>query len=142
MSIKEDLAAFCAIEVQMKRLEAEKSKLRRRLLDHAHESYESEGAAPTWRTDLGTVWLALPKPRVEVFDEDQFAKSAVEILGAGAVEVVTRVRPEHRASLLSSITMTPTAIPITAEGEPVGGVIVSPRPPYLGIKLKPQETEF
>lgn len=143
MSIKSDLATFCDLERQIKALEVERNEVRHRLLEHARQIADEQGAAPTFRTDLGTVYLVTPKPRVDIFDENMFAASAVEILGAGAVEVVTRVRDEHRSALLSSIQSTPTGIPITPEGEPVGGVSVMPRPSYLGIKLaKPSEESF
>src|SRR5258707_15701114 len=97
---------------------AYRDDLRRRLLEHALDAYESEGAAPTWRTDLGTVGLTIPKTRVEVIDEDAFARSAVEILGPDAIEEVRRVRPSQRQFLLASIDVAPTGVPVTAAGGP------------------------
>lgn len=139
-TIKSDLARLLELESGIRAMKAEQDDVRRRLTDRARATYEEEGAAPTWRTDLGTVYLTVPKPKVEVFDEDEFTKSAESILGPGCVEQVRRVRQELRSALLRGVQATTTGIPVTEDGEPVGGVLVMPRPPFLGVKLAKVET--
>ncbi len=135
MSVKENLAALCQLEAHIGALTAQRDDLRRQLLDHAMDVLESEGAAPTWRAPLGTVGLTIPKPRVEVFDENAFAESALNILGSGAIEVVTRVRPDYRDRLLASATTTETGAVVTPDGEPVDGVTAKARFAYLNVRL-------
>lgn len=126
MSIKEDLAALCSIEARIAALTDQKDELRRRLLDHAMGTYEKEGAAPTWRAgELGTVGLTVPKPRVEVFDEDRFASHAADSYGDDAVVLVKRVRPELRDALLAVVT----------EADESAGITVKARFPYLNVRL-------
>lgn len=136
MSVKNDLAALCSLEARIGALTAQRDDLRRRLLDTALDVLENEGAAPTWRAgDLGTVGLTVPKPRVEVYDETAFAESALSILGANAVEVVTRVRPNFRESLLAAGRATESGAVVTAHGEVVAGVTAKARVPYLHVRL-------
>ena len=126
MSVKDDLAALCSLEARIAALTDQKDELRRRLLDHAMDTYEKEGAAPTWRAgELGTVGLTVPKPRVEVFDEDRFATHALDSYGVDAVVVVKRVRPELRDALLAVVT----------EANEEAGITVKARFPYLNVRL-------
>lgn len=128
MSVKNDLAALCALEARIAALTDQKDELRRRLLTHAMDTYEREGAAPTWRAELGTVALTVPKPRVEVFDEDAFAAHVVEWYGGDAVVTVRRARPELRDALLATVT----------EANEAAGITVKARFPYLNVRLTPE----
>jgi len=126
VSVKDDLAALCALEARIGALTAQRDDLRRRLLDHALDSYEKEGAAPTWRAELGTVGLTVPKPRVEVFNEDAFASFVADTYGPEHVVTVQRV-PEGglRSSLLDCVESDNVEI----------GVTVKARLPFLQVRL-------
>lgn len=126
MSIKDDLGALCTLEAKISALTEQRDILRRRLLDHALDSFEQEGAAPTWRAgDLGTVGLTVPKPRVEVYDEDAFAGYVLDAYGDGAVEKVVRVKDNVRKAVLETV----------REGDATAGVTVQARLPYLQVRL-------
>ena len=103
MTVLNDLTALCELEARISALTEQRDTLRRRLLDRALDTYENEGAAPTWRAGtLGTVGLTVPKPRLSVFNEDAFAESVLRIAGEGAVEAVVRVKPNVKDALLSA----------------------------------------
>lgn len=136
MSVKDDLAALCAIEAKIGALTEQKDDLRRRLLDHALDAYEAEGAAPTYRVGtLGSVGLTVPKPRVEVFDEDVFAQSVVSIVGDGGVEAVLRVKPNVKDALLGAASATDSGQVVLETGEVLDGVTAKARLPYLQVRL-------
>lgn len=136
MSVRNDLTALCKIEAQLAVLGEQKDELRRRLLAHAMDTYENEGVAPTWRAgDLGTVGLTIPKPRVEVYDEDAFAQSVVSIAGEGAVESVLRVKSNVKDAVLGSATATTSGSLVNPDGEVLAGVSAKARLPYLSVRL-------
>lgn len=142
MTVRDDLSALCKLEAQLAVLGEQKDVLRRRLLDHAMDTYENEGAAPTWRAgDLGTVGLTIPKPRVEVYDEDAFAQSAISIAGEGAVENVLRVKPNVKDAILGSATATDAGSLVNPDGEVLGGVTAKARLPYLNVRLSKEAKE-
>ena len=110
--------------------------LRRRLLDRALNTYENEGAAPTWRAGtLGTVGLTVPKPRLSVFNEEAFAESVLRIAGEGAVEAVVRVKPNVKDALLSAAEAVDVETVVTSDGELLAGVTAQARLPYLNVRL-------
>jgi len=125
-TIRDDLAALCQLEARIGALTAQRDDLRRRLLDAALDTLDNEGVAPTWRAgNLGTVGLTIPKPRVEVFDEDAFAEFVAESYGEQAVVTVRRAGPGIREAVLGSITTDNAA----------AGVTVKARFPYLNVRL-------
>lgn len=136
MSVRDDLAALCSLEAKIGALTEQRDALRRRLLDHALDTFENEGAAPTWRAGaLGTVGLTVPKPRVEVVDEDAFAQSAISIAGEDAVEAVLRVRHNVKDAILATATPTNSGSLVNPDGEVLAGVTASARLPYLNVRL-------
>lgn len=126
MSVRSDLEALCRIEATLSVLGAQRDELRRRLLDHALDTLENEGAAPTWRAgDLGSVSLTMPKAKAEVVDEHAFTQSVWESYGDGAVESVLRVKDNVREAVLGAV----------KEGSEVAGVTIKARLPYLQVRL-------
>lgn len=125
MSIKDDLAALCAIEARLAALTERKDELRRSLLTQALDTLDSDGVAPTWRHPLGTVVLTVPKAKASVYDENAFAAFVREAYGDGAVEQVVRVKPNVRDALLETI----------READESAGVTMRERLPYLVVKL-------
>lgn len=126
MSVRDDLAALCRLEATLSALGEQRDELRRRLLDHALDTLENEGAAPTWRAgDLGSVSLTMPKPKAEVVDEDAFTAYVAEAYGDGAVEQVVRVKQNVREAVLGAVQPEDTT----------PGVSVKARLPYLQVRL-------
>lgn len=126
MSVRDDLAALCRLEATLSALGEQRDALRRRLLDHALDTLENEGAAPTWRAgDLGSVSLTMPKPKAEVVDEDAFTSYVAEAYGDGAVETVVRVKQNVRDAVLGAVQPEDTT----------PGVSVKARLPYLQVRL-------
>lgn len=127
MSIRSDLEALCRLEATMSVLTEQRDTLRRRLLDHALDTYENEGAAPTWRAGtLGSVGLTVPKAKAEVVDEDAFTAYVAWSYGDGAVETVQRVKSNVREAVLGSV---------QDHHEVVDGVTLKARLPYLQVRL-------
>lgn len=125
MTIKDDLAALCALEAKLAALTDQKDELRRRLLTAALDTLDSEGVAPTWRHPMGTVVLTVPQAKASVYDEDAFAAYVAEAYGDGAVETVVRAKQNVRDAVLGSI----------READETAGVTMKERLPYLMVKL-------
>lgn len=125
MTIKDDLAELCALEARLAALTEKKDELRRRLLTAALDTLDSEGVAPTWRHELGTVVLTVPKSKASVFDEDAFAAYVQEAYGDGAVETVVRAKPNVRDAILETI----------READESAGITMKDRLPYLTVTL-------
>lgn len=134
MSVRDDLNALCHVEAQMAALKAQQEELRSRLRQHALEVFDRDGAAPTWRADLGTISLTIPKPKVSVLDDGLVAEFVAERYGVGAVETVRRARPEFFDALVKSSAVGDGFL-VSDDGEPVPGVAVTPRPAYLTVRL-------
>lgn len=125
MSVRDDLNTLCRIEAEMSALKFQQDELRSRLRQHALEVLDRDGAAPTWRADLGTISLTVPKPKAVVADEDAFAKFIADAYGDGAVEAVLRVKQNVREAVLGS----------ASENNLVDGVTIQIRPAYLTVRL-------
>lgn len=132
------LVLYSALEAQIARLSEQRDQLRRDLLDVALDQLDTQGAAPTWRTPLGTVGLSVPKPKPTVVDAGRLERFVEDRYGVEAFETVRRLRPEAFDALVAECSVTATAALVTPDGEQVPGISCSARPPYLFVKLTPE----
>lgn len=131
MTIRDDLAALCAIEARLAALTERKDELRRSLLTQALDTLDTDGVAPTWRHPLGTVVLTVPKAKASVYDENAFAAFVREAYGDGAVETVVRAKSNVREAVLESV----------READESAGITMRERLPYLVVKLAKEARE-
>lgn len=136
MNVKETLTQLCTLEAQIAVLGDQRDELRRSLLVTAMDQYDEEGAAPTWRTGLGTVGLTVPKPKPAVNDTARFEEFLEGRYGEEAFETVRRVKTEAFDALVNECSWAESVCAlVTPDGEPVPGVTIQARAPYLFVKL-------
>ena len=126
MTIRDDLAQLCALEAKFKALTAERDWLKRKVLDHALNVYETDGMKPTWRAGDVTVSLVAPTPKPSVVDEDAFADYVADAYGEDKLVTIRRVPDgDLRASLLASI----------QDDNPDAGVMMKANAPSIRLEV-------
>lgn len=136
--IKDIIEDLCQLEAHLARLSARRAELRELLLTAALDELEETGAAPTWRTEVGTVGLTIPKATPVVVDEDAFATFVAQQWGDDQIETIRRVRPANAKAIfrVCSEALSSAAL-ITRDGERVPGVVLRSKFPYLAVRLDP-----
>jgi hypothetical protein len=86
------------------------TQARAELVAEMVEQWRRTGVAPTWRHELGTLSLSVPKPAVQVVNEEEFFDWVLSN-HEGEIEVITRVRPAFQAAVLADL------VPIADEEE-------------------------
>lgn len=138
MSVKDDLHALCSLEARIAALTDRKDQLRRSLLDVALDQLEAQGAAPTWRTPLGSVGLTVSKPKPTVVDNAAFEAFVEGRYGEEAFETITtrRLRAAAFDALVAECQYAESVgALITSDGEHVPGMTAQAKPPYLFVRL-------
>lgn len=135
VNVRLALVELCNLEAGIARLGDQRDQLRRDLLAVALDQLDTQGAAPTWRTALGTVGLSVPKAKPTVVDSARFDEFVEVRYGVEAFEIVRRLRPEAFEALVAECSVTATAALVTPDGEQVPGITCSARPPYLFVNL-------
>jgi hypothetical protein len=140
VNIKDNLTELCQVEARLAALTHERDQLphlahpprnrrphhpqtqtRRELLTAAMNQLEDQGAARPSST---------PTPS-KTFVVGRY--------GNEAIETVTRVRPEAFDALIAECSYADTICAlVTPDGEPVPGVTIQTRLPYLFVKLTPE----
>lgn len=79
MQIRRYLQALLDATAEQTAAKAKVDALREVLADEARRRWQAEGAAPTWKADLGQVRLdgTRPEPRLEITDRDTWANHVV-----------------------------------------------------------------
>lgn len=137
--IQETMAALCHLEARLGQLNAQREQLRTTLLTHALDEMERTGAAPTWRTETGTVGLTVPKATPVIVDEEAFAVFAAQRWGEEVTETVVRVRPKDvRVIFRNCSESLSNASLVTTDGERLPGVVLRSKFPFLSVRLHPE----
>lgn len=134
--IRDALIELCRVEAELAEITGRRDALRSALLTAALDELEETGAAPTWRTDQGTVGLAMPKASPTVIDEDAFAEFVADRYGEELVETVRRVKSTRAKEIFGSCSEAISSCAlVTTDGETLPGVVLRARVPYLSVRL-------
>lgn len=134
--IRDTLIDLCNVEAELAEITARRDALRSTLLIAALDELEETGAAPTWRTEQGTVGLTMPKATPTVIDDDVFADFVADRYGEELVETVRRVNPTRAKEIFGSCSEAlSTGALVTTDGERLPGVVLKSRVPYLSVRL-------
>jgi hypothetical protein len=134
----QDVQLLLALLAMQHGLDVEIKDLRSRVAAQAVETWREQNVAPTFRHELGSASLRLPKDAVAVVDDDALLDWVLEH-HEDEVEVVTRVRPAYVRALLARLKIAGGVVVDKESGEVVDipgvSVVAGGDPSVMGVTL-------
>ncbi len=138
MSRLEQLREVAWLEALAAAAVEEAGKRREALRAEAVEEFRTQGFAPTWRSPIGSVTLAVSKDKVDLTNPSAFGQW-VEQRYPDAIQHIAQVSAGWKETFLASLEVEGDKVVDPSTGEIVPGLVFKPggRPLQLSVRLDP-----